>query len=256
MERSKSDSIKIDNLTNDQWENFKKKKIYFGHQSVGQNIIDGMLTIRNNAYVTGFNIEKLSNKNQLNRNALFHQFIGENYDPYSKINAFKNVINTKIGETVDIAFFKFCYVDIDANTNIQKLFEFYTTFMDTLINEYPNVTFIHTTIPLVSLKRNIKDWIKIIIGKNTIKNAEANIRRNEFNEMLRNKYDNKVPIFDIAKFESTLPNGQRVFFINNEIEYESMAPIYSNDGGHLNQLGRKVVANALLTLLSEVTGTN
>jgi len=68
--------------------------------------------------------------------------------------------------------------------------------------------------------------------------------------MLLNKYKGKESIFDIAKIQSTFPDGTRSIFTKDGKTYYSMVPEYSYDGGHLNELGRKKVAEQLLVLFA------
>ena len=67
-----------------------------------------------------------------------------------------------IAEKVDIAFFKFCYVDITRETNIERLFEHYVNVMSYLNDKYPGVKFLHVTVPIQETPTNIKTIIKKI----------------------------------------------------------------------------------------------
>jgi hypothetical protein len=55
-------------------------------------------------------------------------------------------------------------------------------------------------------------------------------------------------IIDIAKIESTYPDGSRCSFTMDGKTYYSMVPEYTSDGGHLNETGRKKVAEQFLIL--------
>ncbi len=70
--------------------------------------------------------------------------------------------------------------------------------------------------------------------------------------MLIKQYEGKEPIFDIAKIESTFPDGTRSSFTKDGKTYYSMVPEYTYDGGHLNETGRKKVAEQLLILLAQL----
>jgi len=66
------------------------------------------------------------------------------------------------------------------------------------------------------------------------------------------KYAGKALILDIAKIESTRPDDTRRAFSLNGRTYYSMAPEYTTDGGHLNETGRKKVAEQLLISLANL----
>ena len=90
------------------------------------------------------------------------------------------------------------------------------------------------------------------IPDGTILDGEICIKRNEFNDMMRNEYEDREPIFDLALIESTFLDGKREMYQENDIIYYSLVPDYTNDGGHLNEKGRKLVAEQLLIFLSEL----
>jgi len=70
--------------------------------------------------------------------------------------------------------------------------------------------------------------------------------------MLRKEYLGKEPLFDIAQAESTRPDGTRSTFTNNGTTYYSLVSEYTDDDGHLNELGQQAVAQDLLILLAKL----
>lgn len=227
------------------------KKIFFGHQSVGFNIVDGMEEIINQNPQLSLSILKAGEPIEGHEAFFAHAQIGKNRKPLSKLDAFSKAINNGIGDKADIAFMKFCYVDITKKTDIDKLFQSYKNELFELQQRFPNTTFIHVTSPLKTVQTGIKATIKKILGK-PAGGYESNIMRNKFNEMLRNEYDQKGIVFDLAKVEATRPDGSRQKFIYNDKEYDSLYPGYTDDGGHLNRYGQKIAAENLLRLLSEI----
>ena len=79
-----------------------------------------------------------------------------------------------------------------------------------------------------------------------------NAKRNDFNKLLKQTYEDKEPIFDIALIESTYPDGKEYTYTRKGQRYNSMVPEYSSDGAHLNEIGRKRVAEALLLTLVNI----
>jgi hypothetical protein len=121
-----------------------------------------------------------------------------------------------------------------------------------LKKKYPDMKIIHFTDPLTVNKTTWKSWIKKIIGNKDPWGYGANIKRNEYNQKLIAKYKGKEPIFDIAAIQSTYPDGKRCAFRVKGKTYYSMVPEYSTDGGHLNKVGRKIVAEQFLILLTKI----
>ena len=83
-------------------------------------------------------IVETSDLAQFENSAVFaHSRVGQNGNPESKIEGFANVISKGIGDTADIAFFKFCFLDITAKTDIEKVFNHYKSSMSLLKKKIP-----------------------------------------------------------------------------------------------------------------------
>ena len=240
------------------WEKLAQKKIYFGHQSVGYNIIEGMKDLMSENPQIRLNIIETSSPSEFNAPLFAHSRVGKNRDPKSKIDAFVNFFENGIGNKADNAFLKLCFVDVTTGTEVQKVFNHYKNYFSNLKIAYPETILIHVTVPLTSKQTGLKGWIrsaknfiKKIIGR-PFSDYHENIERNQFNELLRKEYDGKETIFDLALIESTFPNGKRSSFTKDGKTYYSMVPEYTHDGGHLNETGRKKVAEQLLILLAQL----
>lgn len=223
------------------------KRIYFGHQSVGLNIIDGIGDILKEHRDIELKIEKTRDPLALDSPVFAHSMLGENEDPVSKINDFEHSMNSGIGAKAEIAFFKFCYVDITRTTDLDRIFTAYMTAMQRLKEKYPRTQFVHLTVPLSVSTPSVKGWIKGVLGR-----EDNNIKKQVFNEMLRREYAGKDPLFDLAAIESTYPDGSRATFTSNGTTYYSLVPHYTSDSGHLNETGRRIMASQLLHFLSKL----
>lgn len=239
----------IKNVPQAKWDKLASKKIYFGHQSVGYNMVDGMEVVLKENTNIKLNINKGRESNLFRKPAFAHDNNGSNRDPRLKIDDFYTTLN-HIGQEVDFAGFKFCYVDVEKGTNINELFSYYTKKMNEVALKYPDLTLIHYTVPLKSLQTGLKAFIKKILGKDI--GIDDNSVRNEFNNLLRKEYKNQI-IFDLAKFESSYPDGKRSFSEVNGKKIYTMAPIYTSDGGHLSKIGKKKIGEDYLCFLAEIS---
>jgi hypothetical protein len=140
-----------------------------------------------------------------------------------------------------VAGFKFCYADIRVSTNIEELFDYYTGKMDYLSKKYPGVVFMHYTIPITVRPRGLKGIIKIVA-------YDHNINREKFNQLLLNHYDKNL-VFDLAKYESSFPDGRINTYANNRM---ALIDEYSDDGEHINATASKSIAEQLLVFLSDI----
>ena len=239
----------INDIPASAWETLSRKKIYFGHQSVGFNIIDGLKDLMAEQPNIRLNIVETSDSDEFKDGIFAHSMIGENADPIYKAEEFKKIMDDGIGSNADVAFFKYCYVDITEKTDINKVFSKYTNVMSQLKAQYPQTFFAHVTVPLRTTKTTWKTTLKKLMRKDRIWEYEDNIIRNNLNALFQKEYKEKEPLFNIASIESTSSSGSKTIFSNNGKTYYSMCPAFTNDGGHLNETGRKVVAEQLLLFL-------
>lgn len=227
------------------------KKIFFGHMSVGSNILQGMENIiEADDRFREIKIFELSPDDEaVDAPGIYHAKNGKNGFAKTKCNAFIKFLGEKNrGEKFDIAFFKFCYVDIDRDNDINNLFNYYVQTIDQVKQEFPRLRIVHFTIPLAVHSWGLKRFVKNILFGDI-----ENFKRNQFNEMLKNEFQDKDTIFDLATIESTLPDGTRSSFSYKDNTYFSLARQYTNDGGHLNEIGRFCAAKELLTVLAQLS---
>ena len=234
-------------IPSESWNRLSSKKIFFGHQSVGYNIIDGILDLMKNYPSVSLNITEV--RNGLATPGFAHFKIGKNEDPNSKIEDFIFFANSV--DSADIAFFKLCYIDVTEKTDIESLFNTYTKTMADLYKKFKKTKFIHFTLPLRKVQSGPKAFIKKMFGMK-IAEYENNIRRNEYNDMLRKEYGQTGDLFDLAAIESTNVNGEKEQFTSKGKSYQALVPAYTYDIGHLNELGRQIVASELLLFLQKI----
>jgi hypothetical protein len=240
------------------WKNLAQKRIWFGHQSVGYNIVEGMQEVlAENSHVQ-LNIINSNQPQTIKTPGFVHFEVGNNTDPKGKINDFFTRLGAAKTAKPDIAFFKFCYVDVASYTpDVSQLFNDYKAAMTKLSKAHPETTFIPVTVPLTTepgglegLTSKAKNWVRTIAkGQGELSD---NLARSKFNDLLRKEYAGKVPIFDLAKAESTTPDGKLQVFSQGGQRYFTLVPTYTDDGGHLNSIGRKVVAEQLLIFLAKL----
>lgn len=225
-----------------------ENRICFGHQSVGFNILEGVKDIMRDNPKVKLKIIETQNREDYQSPVLGHFKVGKNEDAKSKCDHFVQTVEQKIGSKADIAFFKFCFVDVTASSNVMEVFSYYRDSMAYLKKKYPKVTFVHVTVPLTTVQTGWKVPVKRLLRK-PIDGYDDNVRRNEFNDLLRKEYLGKEPLFDLAEIESTYLDGKRSSFEMGGKLYHSLIEQYTDDGGHLNKEGRKITAEQLLVQL-------
>jgi hypothetical protein len=244
----------IDDIPREYWAKLAEKKIFFGHQSVGYNIIDGITDIINERDYIKLNVIEAREPVAFDQPVFAHSQVGMNTKPFSKIKRFVEIMDAGVGSKVDIAFFKFCYVDIMRDSDPQEIFDGYSAALEELKDRYPNTMFLHLTVPIRSTpkgaKRNLKQTVKLLIGRPGL--LEDNMMRRRYNDLLKNAYSKTGLFFDLALIESVNAEGFRCHAVKGAEKVDVMAPEYTEDGGHLNSQGRKKVAEQLLIILAEM----
>jgi lysophospholipase L1-like esterase len=222
--------------------------IYFSHKSVGNNLLRGLNRQAGKAG-TSLNIVAVRKHPTTAGGALLHSQGGSNGKPASKISSFASTL-TQISPPPQIAFMKFCYVDFNAKTDINKLFSIYKATINQLKKDHPETIIAHITVPLTTSSNNWKTRIKRALGSSD-RNNISNIKRNEFNKLLVDTFPKEL-VFDLAKFESTHQNGDREYFIANGNRVYALAAEYTSDGGHLNDLGQQYLATKMALFLANI----
>ncbi|HET6465454.1 MAG TPA: SGNH/GDSL hydrolase family protein [Nitrospiria bacterium] len=257
-ETVKSETVHLSSISDvplSDWQKLSRMKIYFGHQSVGNNIMDGIAQIMKSNNDIKLNIVKIGALPSFDEPVFAHEEIGKNEYPLTKTKAFRDRLQNGLGDKVDVAFLKFCFWDIRSRTDIQEVFKSYKETIAELQAQYPRVKFVYFTVPLMIHPTGLNAAIHRLLHR-PVAWDQDNIKRNELNRMIREEYGGKGPLFDIAALESTLPDGRRAVFSDHGKDYYYLDPEYSNDGGHLNEEGRKRVAEQLLIALARLSETH
>ena len=231
------------------WQRLADRKIYFGHQSVGRNIMQGLGEVLVANPDIGLAVHNLDESDVPGESGFAHSSNGVNKQPVSKIEAFRDRMDSGFGEELDIAFFKFCYVDILADTDVNALFGTYSDVMADLAQRYPETRFLHVTVPLTTVQKGPKAWVKNLLGR-PVRGVPDNVNRSRFNELMIREYGGSGSVFDLSALESTLPDGKTVTFKKDGRAYPALAEMYSYDGQHLNETGRRRIGEELLVFLS------
>lgn len=217
--------------------------VLFGHQSVGQNILDGIAELAH----TGVAVPRvLVDLNQPTDAApgvtLAHFRVGKNGAPLTKIHDFERTVMGDAGRRAQAALFKFCYVDLRDANQVAPLFEAYLQMTERLQRERPDLVLAHVTMPLRSVPTGIVATARRLLGQRHPQSA-ANAARHAFNELLRERCGSVAPLFDLAAIES-----------GGRDAAPRLLPLYTDDGGHLNRQGRQVVAERFVDFLERLAG--
>jgi acetyltransferase-like isoleucine patch superfamily enzyme len=230
-------------------ERLRKTKVFFGHQSVGANILEGIRELSDNDRGLSLQLRSADVPISVAGPALVEANIGRNTDPQSKADAFVAALRNGLGAEGGIALYKYCYLDVRPGTDIDALFRSYKRAVETVRAAHPEIILVHVTMPLTADEGRLRRLAKAALGKPS--SSDLNIKRNAYNRLLRDTFSTKDPVFDLARIQSTRPDGTRSYFRNGDDKVFTLATQYTDDGGHLNRLGRSFAARELLRVLAE-----
>ena len=221
-------------LTRSDWDAIRSHTVFFGHQSIGDNIIDGLRQIAAAESWPALRVVE-DPSSTISEPALLHSKVGQNGNASSKIAGFKQALDAGAANRADIALMKFCFWDIRADTDVNKVFDEYQRTMADISRRFPTLTLLHATVPLVIEDNDWRARVRRLVGKAVPTDAD-NARREALNQKIRAAYGARV--FDIARAE------QDPDVAASAVPYLSAA--FSSDGAHLNEAGRRQVAAAFV----------
>ncbi len=228
-------------------ERVAQRRIFFGHQSVGDNVLDGVKQLATIGGVS-VRIAETRTASAVGPATLGHARVGENRYPLRKLQDFEQAFGQQPAG-IEIALVKFCYTDITAETDPKALFAQYRDTLERLRTKNPGMILVHVTAPLTHVQGGPKAFVKRLLGRapyGTIENA----RREQYNALLRQTYQGRDPIFDLARVESTAPDGTLITAEWQGSVAPALVPAFTDDGHHLNAAGRLRAARELISVLA------
>lgn len=235
--------------TKDQLVAAAERRVFFGHQSVGKNVLSGVPEVYGTAQLTAPQIVDIGAGAALPGDpgapVLAHAYIGENGDPLGKLTDFDTRLRDGLAEQVDVALLKFCYLDITGETDVEALFETYRQTLADLERDFPEVQFVHVTAPLTTEATDLKWRVKEVIGR-----ANNNAAREQYNALMRAEYGEGL-LLDLAAIEATAPDGTVAVVSSNGEQHLALAPQNAADSGHLNAAGSATAADRFLALVGQ-----
>lgn len=224
-----------------------ERRIFFGHQSVGKNVLSGVPEVYAVAQLPTPSLVDLGAGAVLpgepGAPVLAHAYIGENGAPLGKLTDFDTRLRTGLADQLDVAVLKFCYLDITGQTDVDALFETYRQTLADLERDYPNLRFVHVTAPVKTEPTDLKWRVKEVLGR-----PNDNAAREQYNALMRAEYADDL-LLDLAAIEATAPDGTVTIVSHAGQQHLALAPQNASDSGHLNATGATAAAERFLALV-------
>jgi hypothetical protein len=242
----------IRDIPDSSWARLAGRTIVFGHRSIGANLIESLEAWAAREPRVRLRIARLSPDGRggpgESGKALLEASIGQDGAPERKTTDFLSLLASPAGQRADVALHKYCYRDFGPDSDPAAIFAHYQTRMEQLRRERPRLLLAHVTAPLTSRERPVKAAIRRLLGRPTT--DELNLKRAEFNVLLRSAYAGRDPIFDLAGYESSGPDGRRTAALVGGKLTPHLAPAWTDDGATLNPAGRMAIGEQFLAFLA------
>ena len=244
----------------------RSARVFFLHHSVGQNILDAVERLDGAVAGGRWPVVDVDEAMKRDGGALIDVVGGTNAAPTTKVDAFVSTLLGHPGLRADVALMKFCYVDFAPDTDVDALFAYYRDSVRALRALRPGMRLVHSTVPLKARPVDVRARVRRALRLQVFEDA-ANQRRAAFNARLREAFA-ADPIFDLAALEARGPDAHcarerselaqcpvltdAAPTTNDGDDAPALHPRFTDDGGHLNPTGARVVAVAWLHFLADV----
>jgi hypothetical protein len=192
------------------WKRVSAIRTFFAHQSVGGNLLAGVRDLQEREGAARLPIVD----------------IGKTAVPGGQ------ALESGFGDTLDVAALKFCFWDIQKDTDVEKVFEAYTQTIADLQTRFPRITFVHVSVPLFTRDEDWRAGVRRLLSMDVPRTLD-NAKRDALSERIRARYSGREPIFDLGAFEA--------------------APEREDGGGHLNELARAAGAANFLNVVARAS---
>ena len=234
-------------LIGEQLSRLARTRVFFAHQSVGMNLLEGVRLM--GAACPELPFPLVVDRGDAWHGGVTHAFVPENGDPDRKLAAFRRELDSGIGAIADVAILKLCYSDFGAATDPIALFATYQRTMTAIRHDYPHLTLAHVTVPLTTVAAGGSAAVMRLLGR-PLPGIVENSVREEFNQLVRHANAGTSMVFDLARLESTTPTGERDVRPWNGRLVPRLHAGYTDDGGHLNAAGRMRFGRAFVAFLA------
>jgi hypothetical protein len=228
------------------WSRIAERTVYFGHQSVGASLCTAVGSLASEQglplkLITTHEPEKVIGP------AIVSFHVGRHRDCASKNAAILRLLESRTRAGNPVVLLKYCHGDIVGADDYAMLFNAYRDTVEMIQFEHPDVTVVHSTIPLTAVESSLRARARRYLGRTT--RRQAAVGRHRYNELVRAEFGLTQPLFDVARVQATGVNGIATFRSGrNRIEVS--APENTVAGVNLSSGCLRAAAESLLDVLS------
>lgn len=213
-----------------------RARVFFAHQSVGQNVLDGVSVLALQSGIR-LRIEEGRGAAPVATPGIVHALAGKDGAPLTKLEAFAALLEEGAG-AAQLALLELSYADVTANTDIDALFAAFKKVHDALHGKFPATRFLAITVGLSTVGRGLQGMLKNKMASGAFGERE-NVKRHQLNALLRKQY--APAVFDLAAVQA-----EPCSFEREGHSWPCLREELTDDGHHLNALGRKEAGRAFV----------
>ncbi len=209
-------------------------RVLVAHQLVGQNVLDGVSVL---AYQNAVPLR--IDEKPFTGAGILHAWVGPDGSPLGKLRAFVALLEESRG--VQVAWVELSYADLNADTDPNALFIAFQSCHDALKIRFPQVRFLIATVGLTTVQRGLQGMLKNKTASGAFGELQ-NVKRHQFNQLLRARYGGSASLF----FDLAAVTSSGCSFERDGKQWPCLLDGLTDDGGHLNALGRKRAGRAFI----------
>ncbi len=227
-------------------------RLLFAHQAIGKDIVRGIPLVYNSADIPAPKMLAWDRAKKTKGPLVATAIVGRNGDALGKLRAFARLVNDAPRRNIHVALLALDSQDVNAETDIDDLFQSYTDTMNSLEAASPDISFLYATVPLTTAN----SWLEIerskITGLSNVNQPvwQDNIARERLNTLVRDRYSETGRLFDIAALQADTGGNKVAAKQHEDLWYYVMNPAQSSDGKRLNGSGSQHLAQSLILLVN------
>lgn len=232
-------------------------RFLFAHQSIGQDISRRIPIVYKSAKLPAPKVVTWNKAKTTKGPLVATATVGTNGNAVSKLRAFARLVNDAPRGSMKVALLAFNYQDVDAESDVDELFQSYVDTMTSLEAASPDISFLFATVPVTTAN----SWSEVDRSTITgLSNAnqpvwQDNIARERFNTLIRERYADTGRLYDIAALQAEIKGDKVAAKQHEDLWYYVMYPGNSSNGKRLNDAGSRRLAKTLILLVNAAART-
>jgi hypothetical protein len=235
------------------WTRLGSRTIVFGDRALGADLLEGVRVWQARepkVRLTLIPVPPGGRRSLGDAQAMRPTAAGGEAGAEQKTGDFVTYLTSPEGERTDLAFHMYSQVDFGPDCDPAAIFARYQARMEQLHRQRPRLLLAHITAPLSMRDPWLVRLFQRLAGRPTA--DQLNAKRAAFNALLRSAYGGRDPIFDLAGYQSTGPDGRRTWVMSGGRPTPYLAAAWAGPASRLNPAGQEAISEQFLAFLAGI----